>query len=148
MESVAETALCYIHANQRLPRLRMFGALHVRSRRALAIVCVWLVLGFAVRNVVTVIEGMQHALHIGHEASELAGAVQICTETNDICETGSESDTGRAHAHSATDSSVKPIVGTEELAVTIEFHVARFEMGNERVGRGRGQLAPDRPPKN
>ena len=114
-------------------------------RRRTALLCIGLVLCFAARNVAMTTEGMQHTLHIGHEPSEVAGAVTHCATSEALCEpTGDKSP---SHVHSTTDASARAEGHVSELIAPVEFVIARFDLRGQIPSHGRGQIAPDRPPK-
>ena len=117
------------------------------ARRAIVLFGVVLVASLLARSVVVTAEGALHAMAISHQANDSAGAVRHCVVSESHCGPTDDSGPHAPHVHSATDVSVKVSTIADGLGAPIEFCLGQLGIEDQIVRPGRGQVAPDRPPK-
>jgi hypothetical protein len=93
-------------------------------------------------------EDLEHALEIAHASEAVADVVHYCATSANACERQPHSgDINTApHHHHGDPTSNFVLTGAPALSVALASHDAVWTTESP-LGRGLGQLAPERPPR-
>lgn len=116
-------------------------------RRSFVVICVALVLVYSVQRILIAAETLKHDFQIAHDASPLAGTVAGCRMSEESCQDKEDSHFPVFHMHTAIDAGANLIVDWRDVLPLFRLSVAQFNPADQGTHHGKGQLAPERPPK-